>query len=133
MLKSGIEKSTTFVVLEWNLFHSFFIPEEHNVLTLELVNRGYIKKTDTQIFYYDKLFEDLLSEGNSYKDLVQIIHYIISRVVNRKFKDDDGNDINNKYGYFKNAIISNINKLNYEYEDLWGEDEYDWLNDDLER
>jgi len=112
---------------------SFFIPEEHNILTLELVNRGYINETDTQIFYYDKLFEDLLSEGNSYKDLVQIIHYIIPRVVNRKFKDDDGNDINNKYGYFKNAIISNINKLNYEYEDLWGEDEYDWLNDNLER
>jgi len=112
---------------------SFFIPEEHNILTLELVNRGYINETDTQIFYYDKLFEDLLSEGNSYKDLVQIIHYIIPRVVNRKFKDEDGNDINNKFGYFKNAIISNINKLNYEYEDLWGEDEYDWLNDDLER
>ena len=112
---------------------SFFMPEEHNILTLELVNRGYINETDTQIFYYDKLFEDLLSEGNSYKDLVQIIHYIISRVVNRKFRDDDENDINNKYGYFKNAIISNINKLNYEYEDLWGEDEYDWLNDDLER
>jgi len=112
---------------------SFFIPEEHNILTLELVNRGYINETDTQIFYYDKLFEDLLSEGNSYKDLVQIIHYIIPRVVNRKFKDEDGNDINNKFGYFKNAIISNIKKLNYDYEDLWGEDEYDWLNDDLER
>ena len=112
---------------------SFFMPEEHNILTLELVNRGFINETDTQIFYYDKLFEDLLSEGNSYKDLVQIIHYIIPRVVNRKFKDEDGNDINNKFGYFKNAIISNINKLNYEYEDLWGEDEYDWLNDDLER
>jgi len=112
---------------------SFFMPEEHNILTLELVNRGFINETDTQIFYYDKLFEDLLSEGNSYKDLVQIIHYIIPRVVNRKFKDEDGNDINNKFGYFKNAIISNINKLNYEYEDLWGEDEYDWLNDNLER
>ena len=112
---------------------SFFMPEEHNILTLELVNRGFINETDTQIFYYDKLFEDLLSDGNSYKDLVQIIHYIIPRVVNRKFKDDDGNDINNKYGYFKNAIISNINKLNYEYEDLYGDDEYDWLNDDLER
>ena len=112
---------------------SFFIPEEHNILTLELVNRGYINETDTQIFYYDKLFEDLLSEGNSYKDLVQIIHYIIPRVVNRKFKDEDGNDINNKFGYFKNAIISNINKLNYNYEDLWGDDEYNWLTDELER
>ena len=112
---------------------SFFIPEEHNVLTLELVNRGYIKKTDTQIFYYDKLFEDLLNEGNTYKDLVRIIHYIVPRVVNRDFKDEDGIYINNKYGYFKNSIVSNINKLNYDIEDLWGEDEFDWSTDNLER
>ena len=64
---------------------------------------------------------------------MQIIHYIIPRVKSRGFKDEDGNLIQNKFGYFKNSIISNINRLNYEYEDLWGEDEYDWLNDDLER
>ena len=30
----------------------------------------------------------------------------------------------NKYGYFKNAIESNIRKLNTNIENLWGEDEY---------
>jgi len=100
---------------------------------LELIDRGYINETDTQIFYYDDLFKKLLEEDNSYKDLLQIIHYIIPRVKSRGFKDDDGNPIQNKFGYFKNSIISNINRLNYDYEDLWGEDEYDWLNDDLER
>lgn len=104
---------------------SFFIPEEHNILTLELVDRGYITENDTQIFYYDKLFEKLLEEGNTYKDLVQIIHYIIPRVLNRKFKDEDGNFISNKFGYFKNSIIGNINRLNLDLDDLWGEDEYD--------
>ena len=44
-------------------------------------------------------------QDNSYKDLVQIIHYIVPRVVNRNFKDEDGNYIKNKFGYFKNAII----------------------------
>ncbi len=39
---------------------SFFVAEKHNILTLELIERGYINETDTQIFYYDKLFEDLL-------------------------------------------------------------------------
>ena len=29
-----------------------------------------------------------------------------------------GNEIENKFGYFKNAIISNINKLNTNAEDL---------------
>lgn len=39
---------------------SFFIHEEHNKLTLELIERGYINEDDIQIFYYDKLFNQLL-------------------------------------------------------------------------
>ena len=58
---------------------SFFVSEEHNILTLELIERGYIKEEDTQI--------------------------------------------ENKFRYFKNAIISNIKKLNNQIDDLWGEDD----------
>lgn len=97
---------------------SFFVAEEHNILTMELINRGYINENDIQIFYYDDLFKELLKD-NSYKDLVQIIHYIVPRVVNRQFKDEDGKFIKNKFGYFKNAIIGNINRLNVEIDDLW--------------
>lgn len=74
---------------------SFFVVEEHNILTLELINRGYITECDTQIFYYDKLFEQLLEEGNTYKDLVQIVHYIIPRVLERKFKDEELDNLYN--------------------------------------
>lgn len=98
---------------------SFFVAEEHNILTLELIDRGYLTENDMQIFYYDNLFEQLLKEENSYKDLIQIIHYIVPRVINRNFKDEDGNVIVNKFGYFKNAIIDNINKLNKRNENLW--------------
>lgn len=113
---------------------SFFVPEEHNILTLELINRGFIKEDDIQIFYYDSLFEQLLQDGNSYKDLIKIIHYIVPRVIKRDFKDEDGNIIENKFGYFKNAIISNINKLNMNIEDLWSEEELENLyNSSMER
>lgn len=114
---------------------SFFIPEEHNILTLELIDRGYITENDTQIFYYDKLFNQLLDGNNSYKDLIQIIHYIIPRVISRKFKDEDGNIIENKFGYFKNSIISNIHRLNLDIDDLWGDDDLDsfYNFDDIER
>ena len=111
------------------------MPEEHNRLTLELIERGYINEDDIQIFYYDKLFEQLLEEDNSYKDLIQIIHYIVSRVVDRKFKDEDGNVIENKFGYFKNSILSNIHRLNIVIDNLWEDDELDSLYnfDDIER
>ena len=104
---------------------SFFVPEEHNRLTLELIDSGYIDESDIQIFYYDDLFNKLL-EDNSYKDLIQIVHYIVPRVINRNFKDEDGNLIKNKFGYFKNSITWNIKKLNLDIDDLWG---YDDLSD----
>ena len=111
---------------------SFFVPEEHHKLTLELIERGYINEDDIQMFYYDKLFEDLINDNNAYKDLIQIIHYIILRVIKREFKDEDGNIIENKFGYFKNSIISNINRKNNNYTDMWFESDFDFENEDLE-
>ena len=90
---------------------SFFVAEEHNRLTLELIETNYINEEDSQIFYYDGLFEKLL-EDNSYRDLMTMIHYIVPRVISNKFKDEDGNDIKNKFGYFKNAIENSIYRFN---------------------
>ena len=114
---------------------SFFVAEEHNRLTLELIERGYINEDDIQIFYYDKLFNKLLEEDNSYQDLIQIIHYIVPRVVKRGFRDENDNIIENKFGYFKNSIISNIHRLNLDIDDLWGEEDLDssYNFDDIER
>lgn len=86
---------------------------------MELIERGYINEDDIQIFYYDKLFNQLLEEDNSYQDLIQIIHYIVPRVIERDFRDEDDNIIENKFGYFKNSIINNIHRLNLDIDDLW--------------
>lgn len=109
---------------------SFFVAEEHNILTLELINRGYINEEDTQIFYYDKLFKQLLEEDNSYKNLIQIVHYIVPRVIERNFKDEDGKAIENKFGYFKNSILSNINKLKDKSNEIEWDDELGWFKED---
>ena len=112
---------------------SFFVAEEHNKLTLELINSGYINEDDIQIFYYDDLFDKLLNKNNSYKDLIQIVHYIVPRVKERKFQDEDGNPIKNKFGYFKNSIISNIEKLNSNSDDLWEDiNIYEFIKNGLE-
>ena len=107
---------------------SFFIEEEHNRLTLELLYKNYIDEYDSQIFYYDDLFEKLL-EDNSYRDLMTMIHYIVPRVISNKFKDEDGNDIKNKFGYFKNAIENSIYRFNLP-DDIYSEFDY---NEDFER
>lgn len=106
---------------------------KHNYLTNELIRSRYITCDDSQVFYYDKLFEQLIDDGNDFGDLITIIHYIIPRVLKRDFKDEDGNEIENKFGYFKNSMISNINKLKNPVDNLWDEEEYDYLDDDLER
>lgn len=85
----------------------FFVSKEHNRFTLELINTKYINENDSQIYYYDDLFEKLL-EDNSYSDLMTMIHYIVPRVISNKFKDEDGKEIKNKFGYFKNAINQSI-------------------------
>ena len=85
--------------------------EEHNRLTLELVYKNYINEDDSQIFYYDNLFEKLLQD-NSYQNLMIMIHYIVPRVISNDFKDEEGNIIENKFGYFKNAIENSIYRFN---------------------
>lgn len=98
-----------------------YFDKNMNYLTLELIKKGYISEDDSQIFYYNDLFEELLEE-NDFVDLIKIIHYIVPRVIKNKFYDEDGCKIENKYGYMKNAIYSNINKLNSIPEELWDED-----------
>lgn len=102
---------------------------KHHYLTEELIRNKYITCDDSQVFYYDKLFEQLIEDRNEFSNLITITNYIVLKVVKRDFKDEDGNEIENKYGYFKSSIISNINKLNNCYND----NEYNWLEDDLER
>jgi len=43
--------------------------------------------------------------------LLIILHYIIPRVLDRNFVDENGEKIVNKFGYLKNSILNNINKL----------------------
>ena len=114
---------------------SFFNPEDHNRLTLELIDKGYIEKEDLQLFYYDEYFEDLINNGNSYRDLITVLNYVVTRVIKRGFIDEEGCEIKNKLGYLKNSINSNLNKIknisknSYDDSDIFN---YDWLNDDSE-
>lgn len=97
---------------------SFFDAGKHNRLTLELIDRKYITQDDIQLYFYDNLFDELLKE-NSYVDLIMVLHYILARIKWKKYKDEYGNDIENKYGYLKESIYNNLEILNAEPVELW--------------
>ena len=67
------------------------------------------------------MFNELLSKNYSYQELLVYIHYIVHRVISNKFRDEYGNTIENKLGYFKNSIICNINRLENLPDELYSE------------
>ena len=105
---------------------------KHCYLTDELINLNFIKENDNSSFYFDGLFNDYLDAGYTPRELLGAIHYIVPRVISRNFIDEDGNEIKNKYGYFKNAIESNFNKLNNLGKELYPDDPNDKFWDDFE-
>ena len=71
-------------------------------------------------------------------------NYIVQSIKDRKFKDENYNDIENKYTYFRSSLLSNINKFKNmpdklfddfdvgEVEEKKNIEEWDWLNDNEE-
>ena len=86
---------------------------KHNRLTLELVNNNFININDVDIFCYDDLFNNLLEEY-SYKDIVLVLHYTLKHIKDNNYKDEYGKNISNKYGYLKEALYSNLEKITKE-------------------
>lgn len=105
---------------------------KHNILTLELINLNYISEDDATSFYYDNLFQNYLSDGHNYKELYSAIHYIVPRVMGRNFIDEEGNEISNKYGYFKSAVESNFKKFENYSQELYTDEYCQSILDDIE-
>lgn len=72
------------------------------------------------------MFKKLL---NDYKasDILIILHYIISKVLDRNFIDENGDVITNKFGYLKASILNNIDRL--KNNQLIWDDELGWFTD----
>lgn len=95
---------------------------KHPCLIKELIKSNYINENDEQIFLYDSLFNKYIDDCYEYVDFYSAIHYIAKKVKENNFKDENGNDIENKFGYFKSSFESNLKKLSAKYNDLWDEE-----------
>ncbi len=93
-------------------------------ITLNLIKKKYISIDDPDIYYYDNLYENLMAKGYSYKQLIIMTDYILSRVTKKKYRDEngkiidyefideDGNRVENKFGFYKGAMENCIARMN---------------------
>lgn len=94
------------------------IDKAFNPITSELIKRNFIEKYDFELYKYDDLFIELLNEYE-YKDVIKVCNYIIGKWKNNKGFDEDNNKIDNKFSYFKSAMINNLIKINQEIDFDW--------------
>ncbi len=94
------------------------IDKTFNPITNELIKRNFIEKYDFELYKYDDLFIELLNEYE-YKDVIKVCNYIIGKWKDNKGFDEDNNKIDNKFSYFKSAMINNLIKINQEIDFDW--------------
>ena len=94
------------------------IDKAFNPITSELIKRNFIEKYDFELYKYDDLFIELLNEYE-YKDVIKVCNYIIGKWKDNKGFDEDNNKIDNKFSYFKSAMINNLIKINQEIDFDW--------------
>jgi len=102
-----------------------------NPFVIDLIKSGYITDKEYNLSFYDALFKDYQEKGYSDVDIYSVIHYVVAKVKKNDFKDENGEEISNKFGYLKSSMSSNFKKFEEMDKPLYDfdEDEYDWLND----
>ena len=94
---------------------------ENNILLKYLIKNKFIDKDDLELYKYDQLLREVLSKYN-YNDIAKINAYIVRAYISHKGKDEEDNNIINKFGYYKESLLNNINRLN-------SIDDIDWFED----
>lgn len=93
----------------------------HNFITLELVRRKFISDDDEfEKFLYDALFEELLLRYE-FKMVLIATNYVVTKMKQHNFCDENGNRIENRLAYFSKSIKFNLKKIS-------GELYIDWLD-----
>ena len=100
--------------------------KKRHLLTKDLIKRKYLKNNDLELSKYDKFFQNILHDYDI-GDVATITHYVIKSVISRHFRDEDGNKIENKYGYLTKSIMNNIDRFKNN-EIIWDE-ELGWFKE----
>lgn len=91
-----------------------------NPLVKELIKRNFLEESDLDIYLYSDLFNKIMNIYD-YENIIKATNYIIKNIKWNKFKDENEYPIENKFSYFKNALINNLERFNRDIK-LWGDD-----------
>ena len=97
----------------------------HNFITLELVRRKFITdESEFELYLYDSLFEELLLRYE-FKTVIIATNYVVTKMKQHDFCDEEGNRIENRFAYLSKSIKFDLKKIT-------GELFIDWMDDDLD-
>lgn len=97
---------------------------KHHYITLELVRRKFISsESDFDLYLYDALFEELLLRYE-FKTIIIATNYIVTKMKQHNFCDENGNRIESIFAYFATSIRFDLKKLSGELYINWLEDDY---------
>ena len=102
-----------------------FSLEEPSHFSKELIKSGYIEKDDLRIGEYNELFNRLIEE-NGFELTRSCLWYFIKQHKWRDGKDDNGEEVENRFAYFKTSMengirrVGHVNEWSKQLEELWG-------------
>ena len=114
------DKTKNLILSEYNLNEA-----RHNPFVIDLIKSGYINEDEYNIVFYNDLFNDYVNRGYSIVDIYSVMHYVVPKVIENNFKDENNNDITNKFGYLKSSMARNFKKFEDADKPLWPELEDD--------
>lgn len=94
---------------------------DNNLILKKLVISKYIEEDDLEMYKYDELIRKYISLYD-YSFVIKATSYIISKFNKNNGLDEYENKIINRYGYYKDALINNLKKINNEIELDWMEE-----------
>jgi len=76
-------------------------------LTEYLIDWDFIKLNDINLFSYDSFFIEFLKE-DEVRQIISIVNYVVKRIKNNNYLDEENKPINNLLTYFKESCRHNL-------------------------
>ena len=79
-------------------------------LTESIVDYDFIQINDINLLSYDNFLSKLLEENDN-RLVIQVVSYVVKRIKDNDYLDEQSNPIENLLTYFKSSIINNLKSM----------------------